>query len=254
MATWADLDAELALWRGAGERPTFWWRDDDTQAPTQALTQLIALTKKHGAPLHLAVIPLGLDPALAPYLTKSPHVWSMQHGLTHKNHEPKPARASEIGQERALEASHVDLARGWALMAEASLPNRLAVLVPPWNRIGAKLIPHLHGWGYGALSGFGPREPGQDSGPLVHINAHVEPLRWRPDAVFAGEGKTLAQCVEHLRARRIGAEDRNTATGIVTHHLQTPPEVWAFCDALAERLNHKNAVEWIAMDRFARPV
>ena len=68
MTTWADLEAELTLWREAGERPSFWWRDDDTEAPTDALRRLIDLTGKHGAPLHLAVIPAGISPDLAGFL------------------------------------------------------------------------------------------------------------------------------------------------------------------------------------------
>lgn len=247
MATWAELDAELALWRAAGERPTFWWRDDDTQAPTDALRRLIALTAKVGAPLHLAVIPKGTDPELTPFLEAAPHVWCMQHGLVHKNHEPKGARASEIGQNRAIEASQEDLQTGWQLLQAAQLPNLVPILAPPWNRIGDKLIPHLADWGYRGLSCFGPRSTPVPKGPLQIFDGQVEPLRWRPDALFAGEEKTLAQCLDHLRDRRTGVVPKDAPTGLVTHHLQTPDAAWNFCDALAARLAHQGDAEWIAL-------
>lgn len=243
MATWAELDAELALWRAAGERPTFWWRDDDAEKPTDALRRLIALTAKHKAPLHLAVIPQGIAPDLKLLLEAAPHVWNMQHGLAHKNHEPKPARASEIGQNRPLEASQADLATGWQMMHAAELPNILPIVVPPWSRIGEKLLPHLAEWGYTGLSAFDHTNKPSPDRRLGIVNGHIEPLRWRPDARFAGEAKTLAQCLNHLRERREGVTDKAEPTGLVTHHLQTPDEVWDFCDALAERLAHAGA-QW----------
>lgn len=247
MATWAELDSELVLWHAAGERPSFWWRDDDTQAPTDALRRLIDLSARYDAPLHLGVIPQGIAPDLAEFLTASPHVWCMQHGLRHKNHEPKGARASEIGQNRPIDASRADLQQGWALLQAADLPNLVPILAPPWNRIGDKLIPHLAGWGYAALSCFGTPAAPLPSGALQRFDGQVEPLRWRPDAIFAGTEKSLAQCVDHLRARRNGNLPKDEPTGLVTHHLQTPEDAWDFCDALAARFAHKDAVDWIAL-------
>lgn len=247
MATWAELDAELEFWHAAGERPTFWWRDDDTEAPTEALERLIDLSEKYNAPLHLAVIPENIDPGLAPRLAAAPLVWNMQHGFAHKNHEPKGERASEVGKSRDLALQEADLREGWHRMQSAGLPNLLPVMVPPWNRIGAQVIPHLSAWGYCALSGFDRRMERTDASGLQHFNGHVEPLRWRPDALFAGTEKTLEQCVVHLRERRTGLADRDEPTGLVTHHLQTPEEAWAFCDAFAGRLAQGNRAEWIAL-------
>ena len=81
MATWAELDTELALWQAQGEQPSFWWRDDDTEAPTQALARLIELSAKYDAPLHLAVIPADIHRDLADILRAAPHVWCLQHGF-----------------------------------------------------------------------------------------------------------------------------------------------------------------------------
>ncbi|KIN63486.1 hypothetical protein Z946_2358 [Sulfitobacter noctilucicola] len=247
MATWDDLEAELDLWHAAGEQPTFWWRDDDAEAPTDALGRLIALTGRHNAPLHLAVIPVAIDRGLAPMLKAAPHVWSTQHGFAHKNHEPKGMRASEVGVSRDLDLIHADLRTGWQRMQAAELPNLIPVIVPPWTRIGEQVLPHLNGWGYPVLSTFDRRPCPAPVAGLTHYNAHIEPLRWRPDARFAGEEKTLAQCVTHLRQRRTEG-DASEPTGLLTHHLQTPDEVWDFCDALVTRLNHKNRVRWITLN------
>lgn len=246
MATWAELDAELAHWQAAGERATFWWRDDDAEAATDALIRLVDLTAKFAAPLHLAVIPAQINPDLPALMRSARHVWAMQHGFAHKNHEPKGLRASEVGVSRDLNLQKADLGEGWRRMQAAGLPNLLPVFVPPWNRIGDQVVPHLKDWGYHALSGFDQRAERRHASGLMHINGHVEPLRWRPDARFAGVEKTLEQCVVHLRARRTGVADRDEATGLVTHHLQTPDEVWGFCEEFADRI--RGQVDWIALN------
>ncbi len=215
MATWQDLETELELWRAAGERPTFWWRDDDTEAPTDALRRLISLSEKYDAPLHLAVIPARIDPGLAALLEAAPHVWSMQHGFAHKNHEPKGLRASEVGVSRDLALQEADLREGWRRMVAANLPRLTPIFVPPWNRIGDQVVPHLSAWGYAALSGFDRTDLRRHPCGLHQINGHIEPLRWRPDAQFAGEAKTLAQCVtpSARTAHRPGRQGRGDGPG-----------------------------------------
>ena len=198
------------------------------------------------------MIPHQIDPGLAARLDAAPHVWSMPHGFRHKNHEPKPARASEMGMHRPLEDTRADLVEGWRRMQAAGLPRTLAVQVPPWTRIGDKVVPHLVDWGFAGLSGFGPRPVPPVDHRLVQVNAHVEPLRWRPDAQFAGDEKVLGQAVEHLRARREGTADRDEPTGLVTHHLQTPEEVWDFCDTFAGRLAFKGRARWIEIAELLR--
>ena len=249
-ATWAELDTELDLWQAAGEVPTFWWRDDDCEAPSEPLDTLINLSAKHAAPLHLAIIPHAIDPGLAPRLRAAPHVWSLQHGFRHKNHEPKGARASEMGQHRDLAETEADLKEGWHRMVTADLPQLLPILVPPWTRIGDKVIPHLTSWGYQALSCFDRRPNPAPPGPLQFFHGIIEPLRWRPDALFAGTEKTLGMCVEHLRARRTGIAEKDEPTCLVTHHLQTPDTAWAFCDALCDRLAGR--AQWISLQSLLK--
>jgi len=66
MDDWAGrLYRELDEWNFAGVAASMWWRDDDAQAPSAALDRALELAQKYHAPLALAVIPHGLDDALA---------------------------------------------------------------------------------------------------------------------------------------------------------------------------------------------
>lgn len=250
MASWADLDDELRLWRAAGEIPTFWWRDDDTEAPTADLERLIALAERFSAPLHLAVVPHAIDPGLAPRLGASPLVYALQHGFSHKNHEPKGARASEVGVNRDIALQEADLTLGWQRMVAAGLPNLLPVFVPPWNRIAEKTLMVLPRQGYRAVSIF-DRRPENPVG-LPHFNGHIDPIRWKEGARFAGTEKTLEQAVRHLRQRRLGEAEKDEPTGFVTHHLQTDEPTWGFSAALLERLTFRDATRWIALPQVLK--
>jgi hypothetical protein len=247
MATWAELDAELDSWHGAGETATFWFRDDDVEEPTDALDRLIGLSERHDAPLHLAAVPKGVGAPLRERLMGAGTTLVLQHGLAHVNHEPKPARASEVGVNRDLELQRQDLAEGWRLLQEARLPRLLPVFVPPWNRIADKTVARLAEWGYRALSNFDRREKRGTGTELAIFNGHIDPIRWKEGARFAGTEKTLDQCVRHLRERRAGVADRDEPTGFVTHHLQTDGETWAFCDAFMERVSAHRATRWISL-------
>ncbi|MEX3314113.1 polysaccharide deacetylase family protein [Sulfitobacter sp. PS-8MA] len=247
MATWAELDEEIGKWSAQGEVPTFWWRDDDTEACTDPLERLIALSERFRAPLHLAVIPAAIDDTLADRLSASPQVYTLQHGFAHKNHEPKGTRASEVGRLRDLALIEEDLREGWRRMQLARLPNMLPVFVPPWNRIGEKVLPYLPRWGYAALSGFDARPHPEPVPGLQHLNGHIDPIRWKEGAKFAGVEKTLEQCLRHLRKRRLEDAYRNEPTGLVSHHLQTDAETWDFMEALMARLTHRAATRWISL-------
>jgi hypothetical protein len=247
MATWAEFDAELALWRESGAAPTFWWRDDDTEAPTDDLDRLIAMAEQYGAPLHLAVVPHAIDAGLAARLKASPRVYALQHGFAHKNHEVKPLRASEVGISRDVAQIGPEMQEGWRRMQAAGLPNMLPVFVPPWNRIGDQVVPHLPAWGYTALSNFDIRPTPSPVKGLQHFNGHMDPIKWKGGARFTGTEKALNDVVEHLQHRRTGIAERDEPTGFVTHHLQTDEATWAFMDAFMARATHKGASRWITL-------
>lgn len=245
---WRALDRELALWAAAGQRPSFWWRDDDVEIPSADLDRLIALSARFDLPLHLAAVPRGVGAPLAQRLAAAPLVYVMQHGFAHVNHEPAGARASEIGAHRPLADQQGDLRAGWRLLQRADLPRLLPVIVPPWNRIAHSTLPALPGLGFQMLSAFDPRPALRPVQGLLQVNCHVDPVRWKEGAAFRGADKTLTQVVDHLAARRRGRVDREEPTGLLTHHLQTDEPTWDFIEALLERLAAGDApARWIPL-------
>lgn len=233
MAEWAELDAELAQWDAANLTPRLWWRDDDAQQITPDLEILLGLSATHEIPVHLSVIPNGLKPDLAPRLRDTDHVFVLQHGLSHINHEPKGLPASEVGDTRDTLLQRGDLARGWDILDSANMPHLLRGFVPPWNRISDTTRRHLPEWGYDFLTAYEGRGDEAPIEGLTHIDTHLDPIRWKYDRVFRGEDKMLAMLLEHLRERRSHAPLR--PIGYVTHHLQTQDPIWAFSDKLFSR-------------------
>ncbi len=269
-ASWQALEAELAAWQRLGRRPTFWWRDDDAVEPTPALDRLLALTR-HGLPLVLAVIPahatVGLARHLAPFIDRGA-VRVVQHGWAHLNHAPAGEKASEFPSSRALDACLTDLAAGRAVLDRLFGPDRWdRMLVPPWNRIGTPVIDRLVGEGYATLSTFAPRPAAQRNG-LALLNAHVDPIDWKRGRVFKGLDKTLRQLTDHLTARRLAMSapsplvvnptlnpatdaslidarpiDPEEPTGLLTHHLAHPADLWPALEQIMERVNTFKVME-----------
>ena len=247
VASWADLDHELTLWRRAGATPALWWRDDDAVAPTAALDRLLGLLSRHALPLHLAVIPEKATSALARRLDAEPGVDVLQHGYAHVNHEPRGTGASEMGLSRALEAQCHDLKAGWQRLVTLGLPNLLPVFAAPWNRVGPQTPGVLAALGYRVLSTKLVRPAASPAPGITQINVHVDPIRWKTGVAFRGEAGTLSALVGHLARKRTGDADPDEPTGLNTHHLQTDAQVWAFLEALAERLAHRDDVRWIRL-------
>ncbi|MGJ8595258.1 polysaccharide deacetylase family protein [Sulfitobacter sp.] len=233
MSDWAALDVELSQWSAIGQIPRLWWRDDDAQTVTPDLERLLGLSHRFSVPTHLSVIPDGLQPDLSPRLRDAEYAFVLQHGLVHKNHEPKGTPASEVGNNRDLALQQDDLRRGWDILQSAGMPRLLDGFVPPWNRIGDATRRMLPDWGYSFLSAYEGRGDDADIAGLTQIDAHLDPIRWKYDRVFRGEDKMLAMLIEHLQDRRRRAPER--PIGYVTHHLQTSDAIWEFTERLFAR-------------------
>jgi len=211
---WSDLEAELDRWSGAGRQATFWWRDDDAVAETPALARLLELSE--GIPLALAVIPGNAETSLVKALAGHETVRVVQHGWRHINHGG--AVKGELGPERALGERCDELAAGRDRLRAMFGAGVLPMLVPPWNRIGADLVPLLPALGFRALSIDRPRRAPFAAPGLAAINTHVDLVDWN-SRYFLGESAALGRAVEHLSARRLGLADAAELTGILTHHL-----------------------------------
>jgi len=119
------------------------------------------------------------------------------------------------------------------------------ILVPPWNRIDAALVPHLPGLGFTGLSTFGPRAAAEPAPGLGQVNCHVDVVDWRGDRGFVGVGPVLSRTAAHLAARRLGDVDAAEPTGLLTHHRVLDEACWAFlCDFLDHICQHR-AARWV---------
>jgi hypothetical protein len=243
---WTGLAAELDAWTAAGRTARLFWRDDDATRAGAALDRLFAVTAAAGAPLLLAVIPARAEDALAQAVAAAGHVRPAVHGWAHVNH----ARGSgdrgawELGLHRGADAVLADLGRGGARLAALFGDRALRVIVPPWNRIDERLFAALAESGWCGVSAFGPRAAARPAAGLTVNNAHVDPIRWKDGAAFAGAGKTLALLVGHLAARRTGAADPDEATGLLTHHADLDEAGWKFVERLGAAIRRHPAACW----------
>ena len=239
----AALHAALDDAAACGRAVPFFWRDDDAVTATPALDRLIALAERHAAPLLLAVIPAGVEPALGERLRTARELCVAIHGLAHRNHAPPGEKPAEFGAHRALDTLRADAAAGLRLardrVPEAAL---LPVFVPPWNRLAPELAAALPDLGYRGLSAVpGPEVPG-----LSRLDATLDPIDWRgtrslrdPDALL----RDLADAVAGGRT-----------IGLLTHHLAHDEAVWAFVEALIPELLKHPAVQGIDFNSlFDRP-
>jgi hypothetical protein len=194
LSSWADLTEELEQWRVAGRVATFWWRDDDATAPSPALDRLLALQRKHAAPLVIAVIPARAEPSLALRLTGIDGLSIVQHGWAHANHAPIGASKAELGADRPTALVLGELARG-QMVLDGLFADWLRLLVPPHNRIARPLAEALPEAGYVGLSTYNPRR--RAIAGLMQINTHVDIMNWVTRA-FAGEAAALALALGDL--------------------------------------------------------
>lgn len=243
MSDWEILETELNAWKSENRIATLWWRDDDAAEVTPALERLLRIGKDTGTPIALAVIPDLARPELAAVLNGESGISVLQHGYRHQNHEPIGTKANELGSARDGAAVLAELKTGYERLS--GFERRLPVLTPPWNRIDPALLPHLPGLGFAGISTFGPRRAAEAAPGLVQVNTHVDVIKWRQERRFLGVAASLAECAEHLRARRMGAIDPEEPTGLLTHHLVHDESCWAFLEEFAGAAREHPAARWL---------
>jgi hypothetical protein len=227
MTDWPEIREELARWRDAGREAVLWWRDDDAIDATPALDRLLALHEARQVPLALAVVPADATPALAARLAAVPGVDLLQHGYGHTNHAPPGEKKCELGLHRPAMIVLGELATGWLAMERLFASRGLPVLVPPWNRIAAPLVPALPEVGYRGLSTYDIRPRAHPVSGLVQINTHVDLIDWRAGR-FAGRETVLAALARALVAARTTTGE---AVGILSHHLAMDEAAWDFLNS-----------------------
>ncbi len=243
MTTWRNLDEELAAWQEAGRQPVLWWRDDDAARASDGLSLLLELRAASDLPLSLAVVPGLMEDSLEKALGDRQGLSLLQHGYRHENHATPGMKKIELGGTRSTEEILAALEAGKNIGEAVFGRGWLPVLVPPWNRIEDRIVPHLTALGFQGLSIHGRRRDAFMG--LTVINSHLDILQWKPAAHFLGEAALLTQLTTALRTRRLedtpGSEE---PCGILTHHQAHDPESWRFLKSLFSHLKQHEVVSW----------
>ena len=225
-ATWQPLIEAIGRWRDAGRQPSFWLRDDDAIEPTAPLERLVKLTGRFGVPVGLAVIPAHVKEALARRVAYAPHVTALVHGWSHQNHAPPDAKKQELGLHRPAEIVVGELAQALRRINDLFGTQASPVLVPPWNRIDAALVPALAGLGYRGLSVFGKPKPA----PIRIVNSTVDIIDWHGTRGCRDPGVLVGEIVGQIDAAL--ADPSHPPVGLLTHHLVHDEAAWDFLERL----------------------
>jgi hypothetical protein len=236
---WAELRAELDRWQKAGKTARFWLRDDDAVEPTHELERLLVLAEKQGVPLTLAVIPRNTGEALARRLDASPSANVAVHGWSHRNYARADEKKQELGPHRDARAVLSELEEGFEKLRVLYPAAFTPVLVPPWNRIAASLIPELGNIGFRALSVFGPEK----QGPMPLVNTHADIMDWHGTRGGRADEAILADVVKRLREMFVSGG----TMGLLTHHLVHDEAAWSVIDRLLAFTHQHPACHWVSL-------
>jgi peptidoglycan/xylan/chitin deacetylase (PgdA/CDA1 family) len=234
---WRLFDDELDRWQANDRTASFWLRDDDAVIPTDLLEQLVGLTARQTVPLTLAVIPQDTGAALAERIASASHVSVAVHGWSHQNHAGKSEKKQELGLHRPKAIVLDELQNGFDKLADLYGQQFNAMLVPPWNRIDADLLPELASLGYRSVSVFGAEKPA----PIRKINTHVDLIDWHGSRGGRDPEVLITEIVARLRIMF----DQSGHVGFLTHHLVHDQAAWSFLASLFERSNAHPACRWV---------
>lgn len=239
---WRPLEDELDRWQSVGKQAAFWVRDDDAQHPTDALEHLLNVVGAHAIPLTLAVIPRDTNDALARRLERSGSISVAVHGWSHENHAPIGEKKQELGRHRPPKTVLAELQAGVDKLSELYGSQFVSLLVPPWNRIDASLIPHLSSVGFTGLSVFGPEQ----TSSIAIFNTHVDLIDWKGTRGGRDPAVLVGEIVERLTA----VFDTNQPVGVLTHHLVHDHGARAFLDQLFAITANHPACRWASSSDF----
>ena len=238
---WTELLSELDGCAQAGQRITFWLRDDDAVAVTEPLERLLELAGEWAVPVVLAVIPVAAGPALATRLGKLAQVRVAAHGFAHCNHAPATEKKQELGGHRPAQTVLDEISTGLDRLGGRFAGQAVPMLVPPWNRIAPQLVPRLPPIGVRYLSAFGPARSRQPVPGLVQVDCQLDIIDWRG---------TRGSLPHELLAGRLAAVVRERAAappdpiGILSHHLVHDDAAWRFLAHLFRLTARHPAVTW----------
>jgi len=241
-ANWSLLTKELALWSEGGLTQRLWLRDDDAVAPSPALDRLLLLCDRYEVPLVLAVIPEPTDEELAHHLRDNTLVSVAVHGWRHANYAPASEKKQELGKHRPASRIIAELTRGLSKLSALHGEKLLPMLVPPWNRIDASLVPGVSGAGFRVVSAFADKLIELQSADLAVINTHLDLIDWP-----SRRGRDHAELAElFVDALQKSRKSGGYPVGILAHHLVHDESAWDFLDQLLEMTALGDSCEWLS--------
>ena len=213
-------------------------RDDDAGWDDARLARLVELCDRHEVALDLAVIPTALSLGTGAWLASriGERLRCHQHGFAHVNHA-LTGRKCEFGTDRAIDAQHADLRRGWSLLNQLLQGRVDEIFTPPWNRCSQATADALCELGFRGLSrdaGAAPLRLGSLQSLPVHVNWMKPRLDAEPDL-----HALAAMIAEALR--------RESEVGLMLHHaVMTDRDFESFGELLA-LLRSLGVVEFVTM-------
>ncbi len=248
---WADIRIELDAWSAKKREALFWWRDDDATDANAKLKALLAVAEDFAVPVALSAIPARAKPALAKLVNKTEVAEILVHGLRHENHAARDRTKRELGGELSLDAVLLDAATGLRLSRARFGTKCLPVLVPPWNRITARAVPHLSKLGFKGLSTWKPRVKKLAAPGLIQVNAHLDFIDWRDGRTLKPQKEIAGLLLRKLRWRREKVARQEEPLGLLTHHAYWTNAKQRLMAGLLETLKAHPAVRFVkASDAF----
>ncbi len=226
--------------RAAKGRPLeLWWRDDDLETPTAALSACLDALAAHRIVAAFAAIPVGLSGQAVEALAESGAVLFV-HGWSHTNHAAPGSKKCEFGPDRPLADRLAEIAGGWRHLQERGGAMARPCFVPPWNRLGDDLLAALDRSEMAALSAFAPAGRRPPAAALPRLDAHVDLIDWR------GTGGPISAA--ELIARLSAQDGVDGPVGILSHHRVTDPGAWAAWRPVLAALSEHPAARWLTPD------
>lgn len=245
MKLWEPLEDELAKWQDSALPARLWLRDDDAIEPTEPLCRLAGMAEAYQVPVTIAVIPQPAGKALAAQLAGQPLFSVALHGTAHTNHAPRSEKKCELGLHRGLKTVVDELAAGHAKLRDLFGDRYIHMLVPPWNRIDAALVPELPNLGLSSLSTFTWQNFSTMSG-LAQLNTHVDIIDWKQGRIARPAAELIDELAKNLAIARTRAcnGERPAAVGILTHHLVHDEAAWHFLAKLFAFAAGRADIKW----------
>lgn len=240
MSKWDPVEKELAKWDNSLPPARLWLRDDDAVEPTSQLKRLVDLTAQFDVPLTIAVIPDFATQALATYIAKHPNISVALHGYSHTNHAPPDQKKRELGLHRDKQIVLDELVSGRLKLEQMFNKHFINMLVPPWNRIDAQLVPELSSLRLSSLSTFGWENFSVGAG-LVQYNTQVDIIDWKGSRGGRSLNELIAELANNVKVAR---QKGGVPVGILSHHLVHDAAAWCFLQELFNFCRQRKDIKW----------